>query len=539
LMGGSQGTCFLSEALIGWLWRDYRGGVIGLCGCWTLDQGGTDVERLKQRFKLFVESTTEDFLYNYGRAAYDVFKYNIGTDTRGDLQRAGAHCVSSDIYIDRVMAWMAGGAAYPEMPLASGYWEYIDPRANQQVDAVAAANNGRFAVAATRYNVEPVDQWLMIQMQIELNLYQMYYPWLAAHYPNLDLVDELEITDDYGRTWQPVPDPPSNLTDLEFNGDGALIVASGTGIYRVDRGSTAIGHLALFEQDLFALAAADGTRMFAYGLPDGLFRSIDGGMTWSPIGVSFDGYARLYDNKQLMMWSQGVLTVARQGAQVMVSENNGASWVTRALPAELANVPYLLAIAGRTFYAIAAGETALHVSTDAGASWSTEAAPYPTFGLRVTGEGDVMVDTNERLAFRSRDRGRTWALEHGFYGLGGATAAWAANGRAIYVDTRGVFRLHTADLGAADGGAPADGSTDGTPGSDGPGSTTPPGRSGGCSCATSGATPGGDIPVPVVVGAAAVLALVRRRRGGAAVSPSTREAHRRTAMPVGERGRTG
>ena len=46
-IGDSQGTCFISEALLSWLWRDYRGGIYGGCGCWTVSYVDTNIAQLR------------------------------------------------------------------------------------------------------------------------------------------------------------------------------------------------------------------------------------------------------------------------------------------------------------------------------------------------------------------------------------------------------------------------------------------------------------------------------------------------------------
>ena len=61
LEGASQGTCFLSAALSNFLWRDFKGGVIGLCGCWGTGEFDYPVSppALRSGFKVLVENTTE------------------------------------------------------------------------------------------------------------------------------------------------------------------------------------------------------------------------------------------------------------------------------------------------------------------------------------------------------------------------------------------------------------------------------------------------------------------------------------------------
>ena len=115
--GGSQGTCFLAE-FVEFYGGSYGGGFHAWCGCFWLDFDGDDshdtyavtppflaspwgptfqwtpfaASVVRDRFKVFVEATTEDFLYPAAVSMSRYYPEWLGLDTRTDLEAAGGHC---------------------------------------------------------------------------------------------------------------------------------------------------------------------------------------------------------------------------------------------------------------------------------------------------------------------------------------------------------------------------------------------------------------------------------------------------------------
>ncbi len=146
-MGGSAGTNFLERALHDWIARDdLAGGVLGMCGEWPAhgSELGAPVARVRDRFKVFIEATTEDFLFESSLAGYDYLRYGLGVQVRADLDRAGAHCENSDVHVAKALDWMLGLREWPEDPAAEVYWRqtYFGPA--HGAHSIVARSNGTY-----------------------------------------------------------------------------------------------------------------------------------------------------------------------------------------------------------------------------------------------------------------------------------------------------------------------------------------------------------------------------------------------------------
>ena len=136
--GGSQGTCFLAQ-FVEYYGGSYGGGFHAHCGCFWLDFDGDDshdtrwdkppflaspwrptfqwtphaASAVSERFRVFVEATTEDFLHP---AAVSMSKYYsewLGIETRTDLEAAGGHCHTGRTPHREIIAWLSS-ADVPE-----------------------------------------------------------------------------------------------------------------------------------------------------------------------------------------------------------------------------------------------------------------------------------------------------------------------------------------------------------------------------------------------------------------------------------------
>ncbi|MGH8430991.1 MAG: hypothetical protein ACREUF_11360, partial [Solimonas sp.] len=88
------------------------------------------VPALRSRFKVLVENTTEDFLYDMGVMGLDIYKYNFGLDVRGDLGRTGPHCGASRVNASAALDWMTKGTSYPDPDANQPHWQMLDTRHN-------------------------------------------------------------------------------------------------------------------------------------------------------------------------------------------------------------------------------------------------------------------------------------------------------------------------------------------------------------------------------------------------------------------------
>ena len=107
--GGSQGTCFLNDFMPLYA-RYYGGGFLGDCGCSEgLQALWRPTDRFRDGFRVFIRSTTEDFLHTLSLQAYGYYKYIVGLETRGDLDAPGEHCSGGNISDRTAIRWLLDG----------------------------------------------------------------------------------------------------------------------------------------------------------------------------------------------------------------------------------------------------------------------------------------------------------------------------------------------------------------------------------------------------------------------------------------------
>ena len=108
--GHSQGPCFLND-FIAAHGASYGGGLYASCGCFNRDRMGAweTPPGFRERFKVVVQATTGDFLYEDSVEAYWFYKYRIGLDTWGDLSEPGGHCSGNWAVRDEdAIGWILG-----------------------------------------------------------------------------------------------------------------------------------------------------------------------------------------------------------------------------------------------------------------------------------------------------------------------------------------------------------------------------------------------------------------------------------------------
>ena len=114
--GESQGTCFLNR-FVQRFGDHYGGGLLADCGC---SEGPDPLwrppEEFHDRFRVFVRSTTEDFLHTLSVQAYGYYKYIVGLETYGDLEGAGQHCSAGLVSDREAIDWLLNGTGLPDAP---------------------------------------------------------------------------------------------------------------------------------------------------------------------------------------------------------------------------------------------------------------------------------------------------------------------------------------------------------------------------------------------------------------------------------------
>jgi hypothetical protein len=215
--------------------------------------------------------------------------------------------------------------------------------------------------------------------------------------------------------------------------DGALFVATHTGLYRAAQGEEEAVRVGDRHQDTMGFAVVGPGHFLGSGHPDarddlppllGLIESRDAGRTWKP--VSLLGSA---DFHVLRAAGERIYGFDATSGRLYASPDAGASWETLDPPEPLLD---LVPDPGDPEHLVAAG-SALHRSTDAGRTWtavgegrSLLAWPAAAALYRVDADGTVSA---------SADRGDTWE-RRGTAG-GEPSAFAAASATELYVALHG------------------------------------------------------------------------------------------------------
>ena len=219
--------------------------------------------------------------------------------------------------------------------------------------------------------------------------------------------------------------------------DGALFIATHTGLYRVRDGSPRPERVGTSQQDTMGFTVVGPDHFLGSGHPDvatarekgwppllGLIESRDGGRSWD--SISLLGQA---DFHVLRSAGERIYGFDVTNGRLLASSDGGRTWAERTLPGALVD---LVARPGRPGTLIASGEGGLALSTDDGRSWRPLAArvgflAWPHAGrlFLVGADGAVLM---------SGDGGRRWTLRGN---VGGEPAAFAAAGDDLYVALHG------------------------------------------------------------------------------------------------------
>lgn len=465
LIGYSQGTCFLSRALVDWLPQGFRGGVSGLCGCWYLENEWMDPAATRDRFKVFVQATRSDFLHSWSVGAYHTLRYNLGLNVRAELDKPGEHCTEFAIDLGQQLDFMRGVRDLPQEPKTERYWEAVDFPTPVWVAAGAAGQ--RVVVAGLQPNYPDAER-KHIRDQQRLLPEAEFASWLDTNYPdyNSQIATFFRYSEDGGDSWTTVGSVPEDVFDIEGHPDGSLYYASTLGIFRADIANGSLKPVSLLPGAGVALEIDDDGNIYAYEQTlHGVTRSTDGGATWQSLSVPFDGLVldETLSFSRLLSWSPEALIVMRTGSRVMISTDQGTNWTTRDLPPNSDR----LAHHGRTLYAGTSLSSDLSVSKDLAMTWTKLVTPQPIAGLETTPDGDVLLRSSGELVYRSSDFGTSWQLEPGLQNIVQYSVAWSAAKGAIAATPRGTLRLITPSSTPGGGGTGGASGSAGTSGANG------------------------------------------------------------------------
>jgi hypothetical protein len=209
-----------------------------------------------------------------------------------------------------------------------------------------------------------------------------------------------------------IDDPgPVHVHGLGVNPkDGALFIATHTGLFRAPKNQQKAVRVADRYQDTMGFSVAGPDRFLGSGHPDfkkdpdlppllGLIESTDAGQTWEPISLL--GQA---DFHVLEATGRRVFGFDSSGGRLLASRDGGKTWRRRLAPEPLVS----LAINPRDArQVIASGERALYVSRDEGRRWRRIAPaagllawPEPERVYLIAGDGSVSRGNNATRAWR-------------------------------------------------------------------------------------------------------------------------------------------
>ncbi len=240
-------------------------------------------------------------------------------------------------------------------------------------------------------------------------------------------------------------DGPVHVHGLGINpADGALYIATHTGLFRMERGAHTAERVSDRHQDTMGFTVVGPDHFLGSGHPDlrddlppllGLIESTDAGRRWRP--VSLLGEA---DFHALRADGRDVLGYNASDGRLLRSADGGRTWTGVRPPAPLADV---VIHPERPERLVAAGQDGLIGSADGGRSWralqGTAVAlawPAPDALYAFAADGGVRV---------SRDGGGSWATLGALPGSPAAVTAVDRDGLVVALHEGGF--ANTADGG--------------------------------------------------------------------------------------------
>ncbi|MDP9491020.1 MAG: exo-alpha-sialidase, partial [Actinomycetota bacterium] len=224
--------------------------------------------------------------------------------------------------------------------------------------------------------------------------------------------------------------------------DGALFIATHTGLFRLDQASKQAARTSDSHQDTMGFAVVGADRMIGSGHPDlrtqlppllGLIESRDAGKTWTPISLlgSADFHA-------LRVTGDAIVGYDATNQRIMASRDSGRTWQERRVSEPL--IDLVAARSGQVI--IAATQTQLRRSNDGGRTWR-ELSEAP--GLLAWPRANrLFLLTGDGRLWRSPDQGRRW--EH-VSEVGAQPTAFTISGEAMYAALLDGSIQHSLDGG--------------------------------------------------------------------------------------------
>jgi hypothetical protein len=232
--------------------------------------------------------------------------------------------------------------------------------------------------------------------------------------------------------------------------DGALFVATHTGLFRAAEGERKATRVADRFQDTMGFTVVGPDRFLGSGHPDGreqlppflgLIESRDAGLTWEPVSLVGERDFHVLEAAGSRIYGFGSDFETKQAA-LLVSDDGGRSWAQRTPPEGLIS----LAIDPQDRDRIAvSGEQRLYISSDAGEGWRPLDGGASLLGWPAAGR--LFAVGLDGTVARSADAGRSWRQ---LGNVGGQPAAFEGqSGDELYVALHDGTVKRSTDGGAS------------------------------------------------------------------------------------------
>ncbi len=212
-----------------------------------------------------------------------------------------------------------------------------------------------------------------------------------------------------------ISDPgPIHVHGLGINpADGALFIATHTGLFRAGGGEDRAKRVAERYQDTMGFTIVGRDRFLGSGHPDlreklppflGLIESRDAGRTWKPVSLLGKRDFHVLEASGRRVYGFGSDFETRQ-AGLMVSDDDGRTWEDRDAPEALLSLAIDPADPDKI---VASGEEGMYASKDTGRGWRPVAGAASL--LAWPARGDLFAIAFDGSVSRSADRGRNWRV---------------------------------------------------------------------------------------------------------------------------------
>jgi hypothetical protein len=266
---------------------------------------------------------------------------------------------------------------------------------------------------------------------------------------------------------EPTGEPPGASEDpgpihvhaLGINpGDGALFIATHTGLFRAPEGASEAERVADRYQDTMGFTIVGPDQFLGSGHPDGredlppflgLIRSDDAGETWEPVSLLGKADFHALESSGDVVYGFGSDFKTRE-QRLLVSTDAGKTWEQRRLPERPPDSPLEEALRSIVIdpadpsTVVASGQEGIWESRDQGRNWSFRSADTGLLAWPRTGELYLVADDGELMI--SGDRGQSW---ESVGSIGREPAAFESEPDGLYVALHDGTIKRSGDGGAS------------------------------------------------------------------------------------------